>query len=931
MKLKLKVIVAALLIILCMPLTVRAERQKIQFGEYPQSMVTNSQLLEKLSGITLDGLSSVTYEGERYRKKDNGNWYKYEPISWLVLSEANGKAFVISEKIIDVCALNEKWTDSEARKWLNTTFINSAFDVSEKECIYTTTVNSVGEQVTQDKLFYPSQEELTNAQYGFCSNEDRVALDTAYSNAYQTYLTRDTWATFIERYVVAVYGWNGNIVSMGAYAGYGARPCMNIELSDVLKIEQEKKIEREKAKIKDLSKATITLSKTSYKYDGKSKVPTVTVKYDGKKLVNDTDYSVKYENNKYVGTALVTVTGKGKFTGDLKKSFSITSPGKVTIKLNSNGGKVAKKSVSVSIGARYGKLPVPTMRGYVFTGWYTAKTGGKLINTSSHVSKAMTLYAHWNKAKYKITYVMNGGTNSKKNPKSYTVTTKTFSLASPSKKGYVFKGWYTDNKYKKSIKTITRGSCGNKTLYAKWGAVEYTIKFNPGGATSGKMSNISAKYDKYYTLPANKYKKTGFQFLYWQGSVNGKTQRFDNLAKVSNLTTKNKAVVTLTACWKAVPLSNSSEGKTVTIVNPDGSKAGFSYNACYSDKYFSRTNSVDVAKSGLAKLSAVAALSTYGDSGSKAKLLLSDCGFKSISAPVIGTSTRTQNHNASLYLGKRTLTDGTTIVAIWINGYTAGGYEWISNFELGTGEYHTGFYKASEKVFSAIKKYIQGSNSGKLKVWITGHSRGAALTNLVAMRLIDGGLVNGNNVYAYGFATPQYTMRAGSGYKTIINYISPHDFVPYVAPTDWNYRRFGTDITFDDSNSGVAISKYNSYSGTNLYFGRVEYRKELIKAFVELGGSPTEYTVSKKYGNMSFSAKDFAQNGIALTMTNDAGEGIKNLLNYSAHSEAAYNLTMLLGGSEKLVQYVTDTHAMLMYLAWIDTLYPVSGQSYPLF
>ena len=187
----------------------------------------------------------------------------------------------------------------------------------------------------------------------------------------------------------------------------------------------------------------------------------------------------------------------------------------------------------------------------------------------------------------------------------------------------------------------------------------------------------------------------------------------------------------------------------------------------------------------------------------------------------------------------------------------------------------------------------------------------------VSIKLINKGFVSGNNVYGYGYATPQYTTKKGSGYKTIINYISPHDFVPYVAPADWGYVRFGINKIFDDSYSGTAISKYNSYSGTNLYFGTSNYRKELVKAFVKLGGSPTEYTVSKKwpitsdlggtiekvYGDEKFSAKDFAQKGIALAMTNNAGEGVKNLLHYSDQSKDALYLTALLGGGEKLIQY----------------------------
>ncbi|MFG6383104.1 MAG: MBG domain-containing protein, partial [Lachnospiraceae bacterium] len=82
-----------------------------------------------------------------------------------------------------------------------------------------------------------------------------------------------------------------------------------------------KAAETEKA---DISRATMTLSQTSYTYDGKAKTPSVTVKLDGKTLVLNTDYTVSYSNNINVGTAKVTITGKGNYTGSKTADFTIT-------------------------------------------------------------------------------------------------------------------------------------------------------------------------------------------------------------------------------------------------------------------------------------------------------------------------------------------------------------------------------------------------------------------------------------------------------------------------------------------------------------------------------------------------------------------------------------------------------------------------------
>lgn len=67
------------------------------------------------------------------------------------------------------------------------------------------------------------------------------------------------------------------------------------------------------------------------------------------------------------------------------------------IKLNPVGGKVSKSSYKRTYGRKYGNLAVPTKKGYVFVGWFTKKSGGRLITSTSkvNVTKNTTLYAHW--------------------------------------------------------------------------------------------------------------------------------------------------------------------------------------------------------------------------------------------------------------------------------------------------------------------------------------------------------------------------------------------------------------------------------------------------------------------------------------------------------------------------------------------------------
>ena len=74
---------------------------------------------------------------------------------------------------------------------------------------------------------------------------------------------------------------------------------------------------------KDISAATLTLSPTSYIYDGTAKCPDVTVTYDGATLRPSYDYQVSYANNINLGLGTVTVQGVGGYTGTLSARFRI--------------------------------------------------------------------------------------------------------------------------------------------------------------------------------------------------------------------------------------------------------------------------------------------------------------------------------------------------------------------------------------------------------------------------------------------------------------------------------------------------------------------------------------------------------------------------------------------------------------------------------
>ena len=112
----------------------------------------------------------------------------------------------------------------------------------------------------------------------------------------------------------------------------------------------------------DITKCDITLSGTSFNYTGNAVKPKVTVKNGSTVLTMNTDYAVKYINNVNVGTASVKISGKGKYTGSVTKTFTITNASttkalsKCTISLNKtmfkSTGKAIKPRVTVKDGSK---------------------------------------------------------------------------------------------------------------------------------------------------------------------------------------------------------------------------------------------------------------------------------------------------------------------------------------------------------------------------------------------------------------------------------------------------------------------------------------------------------------------------------------------------------------------------------------------------
>lgn len=107
------------------------------------------------------------------------------------------------------------------------------------------------------------------------------------------------------------------------------------------------------------------------------------------------------------GTATLKLTCNTCSSLSAQFQIKVTDASARTVKLNANGGSFSKtsrqttKTLNVTYGKKYGTLPTAYRKGYTFKGWYTKKSGGSRILSSSKVTiargKTQTLYARWSK------------------------------------------------------------------------------------------------------------------------------------------------------------------------------------------------------------------------------------------------------------------------------------------------------------------------------------------------------------------------------------------------------------------------------------------------------------------------------------------------------------------------------------------------------
>lgn len=135
----------------------------------------------------------------------------------------------------------------------------------------------------------------------------------------------------------------------------------------------------------DISRFQISLTKQeNFVYDGKEKRPSVTVK-NGSAVLASANYTIAYSQNIHAGTAVITVTGKGNYTGSIRGTFKIQkADNKITATTKyKKTAKTSTQSLKLNARAKGGAIKYQSNSKNV-----TVNTNGTVTIKKNFVGKA---------------------------------------------------------------------------------------------------------------------------------------------------------------------------------------------------------------------------------------------------------------------------------------------------------------------------------------------------------------------------------------------------------------------------------------------------------------------------------------------------------------------------------------------------------------
>lgn len=245
----------------------------------------------------------------------------------------------------------------------------------------------------------------------------------------------------------------------------------------------------------DIARCTVSFNADSYVYNGTAQTPAITVKDGNNILKSGTDYTVTYANNANAGTAQVTVTGRGNYTGKAAKTFTIQKAAQTFNYTKSYSKAYGSKSFTLDtkLKAGNGSLTYATSNEKV-----AAVKDGKVTVTGTGIATITVKAAgnaNYNETSVTVTIKVSPAKQTLKSLKNVkgkklTVKWKKDTRAT----GYQIQ-YSTDKNFKKGVKTATvsKYKTVSKTITKLTAGKRYYVRVR-----SYKSVKVSGKTQKLY-------------------------------------------------------------------------------------------------------------------------------------------------------------------------------------------------------------------------------------------------------------------------------------------------------------------------------------------------------------------------------------------------------------------------------------------------
>ena len=271
-----------------------------------------------------------------------------------------------------------------------------------------------------------------------------------------------------------------------------------------------------------------------------------------------------------------------------------------TITYNTDGGTNANGNPTTYTVESTGSIAAATKSGYEFLGWYL--DSGKKVTSLQDLATLgsnVTLIAKYRLERYTITYVNANSISVVNNNVTDFDKEETVTFVDPSRNGYTFDGWYTEETFVNKITGIAAGTEGNQTVYAKWIATKYTItyKYNVDDsyivADAANVNEYSIETNFELLAPTI---IDGYEFIGWY--IEGTSDKVDAIIPgehSGNLVLEGKIQIeTFKIIYHldgdlpaGAPLTFTAENVGDNkIILPTPTRAGYEFNGWYTEETF---------------------------------------------------------------------------------------------------------------------------------------------------------------------------------------------------------------------------------------------------------------------------------------------------------------------------------------------------------